>query len=372
MEIDTSFDGGKIDIVDDGTTPEIELALLPDNAASFMQWFAFEARGEEDEAHAFRIVNAGEATYATGFEGYSVAASYGDDEWFRIDTTYEDGALTFVHEPEQPNVLYAYYPLYSFDRVDALITTANMSDRVRVETLGESTDGRPVRVVVIGDERPGALKLWTIARQHPGEVMASWFAEELIDRMTDEDDDDARIILESAVLYVVPAMNPDGIVRGNHRTNAAGRDLNRQWKKPGRATSPEVFAVRRAMMDGGCDLLFDVHGDEDIPYLFAAGYAESAYCPPHIAEREDTFLSRLQTIDPDFQREQGYPPGDGPDLRMAGDWALRRFGCLSLTLEMPFLGNANRPSEDLWMPSDCASFARSIITCLAASMDDLR
>ena len=45
----------------------------------------------------------------------------------------------------------------------------------------------------------------------------------------------------------VPNMNPDGTWRGHLRVNAAGANLNREWKTPSAERSPEVLAVRDRM-----------------------------------------------------------------------------------------------------------------------------
>lgn len=57
--------------------------------------------------------------------------------------------------------------------------------------------------------------IWVICRQHPGEPMAEWFAEGLLERLTADSaqDSEAQQLLQQAVLYVVPNMNPDGSVR---------------------------------------------------------------------------------------------------------------------------------------------------------------
>ena len=65
-------------------------------------------------------------------------------------------------------------------------------------------------------------QVWIIARQHPGETMAEWFVEGLIERLIDESDPVARAAVAVADFHIVPNMNPDGSVRGNLRTNAAG------------------------------------------------------------------------------------------------------------------------------------------------------
>ncbi|MCQ6508072.1 M14 family zinc carboxypeptidase, partial [Vibrio parahaemolyticus] len=77
--------------------------------------------------------------------------------------------------------------------------------------------------------------------QHPGETMAEWFMEGMIQRLLDENDKVARALLEKAVLYVVPNMNPDGVIRGHLRTNAVGVNLNSEWQKPSMEKIPEVF-----------------------------------------------------------------------------------------------------------------------------------
>lgn len=56
--------------------------------------------------------------------------------------------------------------------------------------------------------------------------------EGMIQRLLDENDTVARALLEKAVLYVVPNMNPDGGIRGHLRTNAVGVNLNREWQTP--------------------------------------------------------------------------------------------------------------------------------------------
>jgi hypothetical protein len=66
----------------------------------------------------------------------------------------------------------------------------------------------------VGTQSPSKAALWVICRQHPGEPMAEWFAEGLLERLTAAaQDSEVTQLLDSAVLYIVPNMCPDGSVR---------------------------------------------------------------------------------------------------------------------------------------------------------------
>ena len=91
-----------------------------------------------------------------------------------------------------------------------------------------------------------------------------------IKRLLNAQDALTREILESCDLYLIPNMNPDGSQRGHLRTNAAGKNLNREWVNPAMESAPEVFLAKQAMAATGVDFM-DIHGDESLPYCFIAG-----------------------------------------------------------------------------------------------------
>jgi len=206
-------------------------------------------------------------------------------------------------------------------------------------------EGRDLDVVVVGRPVAGRKPVWIIARQHPGESMAEWFIEGLLKRLLDSAEPVARKIREHAVLYIVPNMNPDGAVRGNLRTNAVGRNLNREWRAPDPLMSPEVHLVRQAMEETGCELFLDIHGDESLPYVFLATADEVPGFTTAMAAQQARFIEGLLAVSPDFQTEHGYVNGRFGEemLTLASKWVAHRFGCVSLTLEMPFKDNANMP-----------------------------
>jgi murein tripeptide amidase MpaA len=375
MDIDADLDGGAIRVLDASDPTDITLALRPDSAAEFMQWFCFRVTGAEETETTFRIVNAGDATYADGFQDYRAAASYDGERWFRVDTDLDDGALILRHTPSQPTCLYAYFAAYPWKRHLELVERARRDPRARVDVLGHSVEGRPIHRVRVGEEGADRRQVWILARQHPGETMGAWFMEGVLARLLDPEDAVAEALLDGAVVHLVPLMNPDGAAHGNQRTNARGRNLNREWLAPSAAASPEVLAVRDALSASGVDLFLDVHGDENTPYVFAAGCEGNPSYSPRIDALEDLFMRSLMDRDEDFQRRYGYDldePGEA-DLSVAANYAGERFDCLALTLEMPFKDAANNPDPERgWTPERAAGLGEHVVATLLECLPALR
>ncbi|MGL1833767.1 M14 family metallopeptidase [Rhodocyclaceae bacterium SMB388] len=373
MRISHSFDSGSIEVVSLADADNIRLRLRNDNAADIRQWFHFRLQDAAGQRVRMVFENASTATYADGWEGYRCVASYDRRNWFRVTSTrYENGELVVEHTPERNSVYYAYFEPYSHERHLDLLGWADMSPFAQVDSLGTSVQGRDLDRVVIGRPAPERKSVWIIARQHPGETMAEWFIEGLLERLLDYADPVARRIRERAILHVVPNMNPDGAVLGNLRTNAAGRNLNREWREPDSQYSPEVFLVRNAIEGTGCDLFLDIHGDESLPYVFLASADDVPGLPVAALKAQTAFIASLSAVSPDFQTEHGYAAGHFREavLKLASKWVAHRFGCLSLTLEMPFKDNANLPDAQVgWNGARSKRLGGAILNAILSHLE---
>jgi murein tripeptide amidase MpaA len=266
----------------------------------------------------------------------------------------------------------AYFAPYSMERHHDLVTQTAALDGVRYRSLGRSLDGQDIDCLTIGD---GPLKVWLYARQHPGETMAEWWMEGALEKLTDEDDPVARILRSECTFRIVPNMNPDGSRRGHLRTNAAGVNLNREWHAPSAEKSPEVLCVRNAMDETGVDFAMDIHGDEAIPANFLAGFEGI----PSITEPQTRlfhlFSETLEKLSPDFQREQGYeiPAPGGANMSMSTTQLAERYGCVSMTLEMPFKDNSNLPDAVYgWSPQRSKYLGYACLDALHAILPQLK
>ncbi len=349
IKISQNFDAGAIEVVRADQPQQIDLNIRKDIHADFAQWFYFRLQGVRDQACILRFLNAGQTAYPGGWKEYRVAASYDNQTWFRVDTAYDGQVMTVSHTPTQDSVYYAYFEPYSWERHLSLLGKVAAHPAVRVQDVGSTVDGRDMNLVVVDDPAYAAQtnrkKIWMIARQHPGETMAEWFVEGFLEALLNPANPFGRRLLQCAVFYIVPNMNPDGAVRGNLRTNATGANLNREWMTPSAQRSPEVYAVKQKIHEVGCDMFFDVHGDEAIPYNFVAGSEMlEGFTAEHMQVQQD-FIENFKRASPDFQDVHGYPPSkyNQEMLTLASKYIGHTFKCLSLTLEMPFKDNAGLP-----------------------------
>ncbi len=376
LHISCQFDSGAIEVEALDRADDIRLRIRADSHADFRQWFHFRLQGAAGQACRLQFLNAGDCTYPDGWRGYQAVASYDRAHWFRVPTTFDGRVMTVDFTPEHDSVWFAYFEPYPEERHLSLLATCQGSPLARLSHLGSTVDGRDMTAVTVGEPGAGKTVIWMIARQHPGETMAEWFCEGVLQRLTGTamwaGDPVARQLLERAVFHIVPNMNPDGSARGNLRTNAAGANLNREWMEPSPQPSPEVYHVRRAIEATGCDMFFDIHGDEGLPYNFVAG---SEMLPGFTeAQRvaQQRFVEAFKRATPDFQDVHGYAASkyNADALKLASKYIGNAFGCLSLTLEMPFKDNADLPQPAVgWNGQRSALLGTAMLQAILAQLD---
>lgn len=135
------------------------------------------------------------------------------------------------------------------------------SDRVRVETVGRSTQNRPIQVVAVGSPAPptqagaaaGSVALFTCSvhgDEPSGREACLQMARDLA---FTTDATLTRFLERTTVLFVNP--NPDGWV-ADTRGNADGVDVNRDYMA---LATPEARAVVKVMRDWQPEVLNDLH-----------------------------------------------------------------------------------------------------------------
>ncbi|KPY25383.1 Peptidase M14, carboxypeptidase A [Pseudomonas coronafaciens pv. porri] len=376
LTISADFDSGNIQVLDASDPTRIRLAIRPDTQSAHFQWFHFKVDGLAiGETYGFSLSNASESTFNRAWTGYNAVASYDHQNWFRVPSGFDGKALDFSLAAEQQHVWFAYFEPYSRERHQRLILQAQEQAGMQLLATGKSVEGRDLQLLRKGDGAEGKRNIWIIAQQHPGEHMAEWFMEGVIERLQQRDDAALQHLLNHADLYLIPNMNPDGAFHGHLRTNANGKDLNRAWQDSTEKQSPEVFFARQQMEKYGVDMFLDVHGDEEIPYVFTAACEGNPGYNPHQQQLEEHFRRQLCEVTVDFQTVHGYPRSakGQANLNLAANAVGERYKCLALTLEMPFKDHDNAPDPIAgWSGKRSAQLASDVLNVLADMVKDLR
>ncbi|KAL7550332.1 hypothetical protein ACHAWF_013590 [Thalassiosira exigua] len=346
------------------------------------------------------LVNAGEASYSDAFHSYvpfTTASStpFDPDEWSRVesDVEYANGCLTWTHVhplgggegPGPEGAYFAYFPPYSYERHLGLIARCADAEGARATSIGQTLSWREIDCVTVGT---GSRTCWIIHRQHPGESMASFYAEGLLNRLLGLDDKWDKVAekaREMFTFHIVPNVNPDGSTGGYLRTNAAGSNLNREWcpspapaeeggdasapesetyEAPTLDKSPEVYNILRRMDETGCDAFLDVHGDEALPFNFLAGSQGMKVWGKRLEALHGAFLASYCRANLDMQSEVSYEP-DEPLQGMSNicsNQIAERFDCLAATLEMPF--KEIDGGEEGWGPERARRLGASALDAL--------
>ena len=416
ISITASHDGGNILIPTPPTISvsgktakaKVTLHVRPDvytelEKIAHMQYFSFRSfiSGMDDNVKLltvqYIIENAHATSYPEAWPGSSVCYttksldSQDDDAWKRnVTTKYIDGKLTWTHvHNRNGSTFFSYWPPYTYDRHLKLISDCSQvvtSSKTLaeynpvVESLGTTTEGREMECISIGK---GDLIAWITHRQHPGETMAEFYAEGLLHRLLGVDDngqtldDVTKGVLNKYRLYIIPCMCPDGAVRGHLRCNSVGANLNREWatvhehyEAPTLTRSPEVYAVLNKMDETGCDFFLDVHGDEELPYVFLSGAEKTPKWGDRMEHLHGYFVSCYQRSNSDVQKEIGYPPPEDEEKALAymnvgTNQVSNRFDCLGLTLEMPYKDCATNSDPDLgFSPARAKKLGKTLLEAL--------
>jgi hypothetical protein len=124
------------------------------------------------------------------------------------------------------------------DLIDTLVSTG----RCAVDVIGESVEGRPIRLLRMGDPPPavGARPaVLLVGMQHGLEPAGREAILDFADYLSTTVDSGELAFLASHGVHLIPSVNPDGF-EAVTRENANGEDLNRDWVV---LTQPETRVV---------------------------------------------------------------------------------------------------------------------------------
>ncbi len=207
--------------------------------------------------------------------------------------------------------------------------------------IGKSNNGLDIPMIKITDPSVKDRKktvVWIHGRSHPSETPGSWHLEGLVNRLL-ADNELAASLRKSAIFYVVPFINPDGVEGGYSRSTATGVNIEINWDRPDSLTMPEVKVLKKTL-----DSLLKIH--KNIPLLLNmhSQIANSATYWIHDAAstnsgfyKKQLLLSNLTADDCPFYSSQDQSFSQVAP-RYAEGWMWNKVGdrCLAITFETPY------------------------------------
>ncbi|XP_036186569.1 cytosolic carboxypeptidase 1 isoform X11 [Myotis myotis] len=288
LKFNSKFESGNLRKVIQIRKNEYDLILNSDiNSNHYHQWFYFEVSGmRPGVAYRFNIINCEKSNsqFNYGMQPlmYSVQEALNARPWWtRVGTDicyYKNHfsrssvaaggqkgksyyTITFtVSFPHKDDVCYfAYHYPYTYSTLQMhlqKLESAHNPQQIyfRRDVLCETLSGNSCPLVTITAmpesnyyehicqfrNRP---YVFLSARVHPGETNASWVMKGTLEYLM-SNSPTAQSLRECYIFKIVPMLNPDGVINGNHRCSLSGEDLNRQWQSPNPDLHPTIYHAK--------------------------------------------------------------------------------------------------------------------------------
>ena len=294
--ISTNFESGNINHINNVQRKkdvlvvlEIENEPYPKNTKrKYQNWFYFKSNDVQRKSMTYTIQNIN--VFGNDWKGFNVCYSYDNKNWKRIKTSFskKNKTLTWKHRSTKKNVYFAYYPPYTTVMKQKMMMKYKNKKGAKAKTLGKSK----VDALILGN---GPLKIFIVARQHPGESIGSWMIEGFLKEYFS--DVQRKVVQDIFTFYIIPMANPDGVKLGHWYTNKKGQNLNRSWRHN---KTSETNAIKKLMTEKKALLYLDLHGDEGASKHFITSCIESKN------KVREPFNDTMAKFCPNFQKEDYY------------------------------------------------------------------
>ena len=159
--------------------------------------------------------------------------------------------LSFSHTFDYDNdtvffalaVPYRYTKLLEFlKRIEGEVKESKIS--YKRDELCKSVGGLSVPKIIITAPKNVGLELYKrkaiviTGRVHPSETVGSYVMEGILEYLLSNSASDLRA---TYIFYIMPMLNPDGVICGNSRCGLMGVDLNRRWESPSSLANPTIY-----------------------------------------------------------------------------------------------------------------------------------
>ncbi|KAJ3041245.1 Cytosolic carboxypeptidase 6 [Rhizophlyctis rosea] len=297
------FESGNIGKVKQVSDIEYDIWLRPDSANDRHRlWFHFAvSNAQPGQRVILNLINFSKikSLYRNGAS--PVVRSLQRPQWARIPSSnifyYISPrhkkryvlSIAFSFDSADDVYYFAYSVPYLYSQLQTYLDHLEAQDYpfLARTLLGESVEKRRLDLVTITSPTSDVFEKKTIvitSRVHPGETPSSWVCQGILGFLC-SDHPRAQQLRATTVIYIIPMLNPDGVVLGNYRSNALGFDLNRQWRDPSPTTHPTIHLTKLLLSRLNPHLYIDIHAHSTQPNTFI--YGNPTESPPTV---DDDFV----------------------------------------------------------------------------------
>ncbi|XP_009993764.1 PREDICTED: cytosolic carboxypeptidase 1 [Chaetura pelagica] len=288
LKFNSKFESGNLRKVIQIRKNEYDLILNSDiNSNHYHQWFYFEVSGmKAGTGYRFNIINCEKSNsqFNYGMQPlmYSVQEALNSRPyWTRVGTdicyyknhfsrssiaaggqkgkSYYTITFTVTFQHKDDVCYFAYHYPYTYSTLKMHLQKLESMHNpqqiyFRQDVLCETLAGNGCPLVTITAMPESSYYehicqfrnrpyIFLSARVHPGETNASWVMKGTLEYLM-SNNPSAQCLRESYIFKIIPMLNPDGVINGNHRCSLSGEDLNRQWQNPNPDLHPTIYHAK--------------------------------------------------------------------------------------------------------------------------------
>lgn len=268
---------------------------------------------------------------------YGAAVSHDLINWYWTESSIDGASFTYEFGDDEDRVYFAHDLIYTPSRLYKLIEELGLKTEIVCKTL----KGREVPCIKIGN---GSKNVILSSRHHACESSGSYVLEGMIREYAENP-------IEDTSLFIVPIVDYDGVVEGEHGKDRDPHDHNRDYIED--SIYPETRAIMDYAKDKDITYAIDFHAPSH-----RIGRSNRVYLVrkfPHFTERFDRFSHLLEKHcggeAMTYEMKYDVPPNTGWNKDETPTFStffnLRSECKLALTLEVTHYGtDDNKVSAD--------------------------